>query len=675
MMKKYLIILATCLLIPALIHAQSLYKAQKLMDKYDYSQAIEILKKAIAKEKTRDEALPMLAECYRLQHDILNTKSTYAQVVALPEVKPEAFYYYAKALQGTGNYTKAREMFQKYAEKNPSDPKGSLYVSHCDSILGSWKGRTPEFEARIANNINTVQSDFGPVFYEGDLIFTSDYIKNPGEGKPYGWTGNGYLNIMKSEPEKAGDFWGSMGKATEFDSKFNQKYHDGPASFSDDGNSIYFTRAFRDKAKRNGIYKTELLKIFYATKNNGVWGEVKPFYLNSTTYSVGHPSISGDGKTLYFVSDMPGGQGGTDIWMCNLANDKMGPAVNLGPTVNTSENEMFPTIRDNGVLYFASDGHPGYGALDIFKTRNENGSWTTPENLYPPINSSFDDFAIAFLPGEKSGFFSSNRPEGVGNDDIYAFRIPEPPALISYISGAVKDKTNMQPIAGATVFVYNTATGNVKVLKTGADGMYRTLIDKPEEYIVKSMAPGYIADCTPFPKASMIPGTTSLAPRDLLLDKLVVNKTFRIENIYYNFDKYNIRKDAMPELDKLVTIMNENEIVVELGSHTDSRGSFEYNDKLSQRRAESVVKYIVGAGIDKNRITAKGYGERQLVNKCADGVPCTPEEQQANRRTEFKITSLIVPVANPDQFDPNIYFEGQDLFSKMLPPDFFNRCK
>jgi outer membrane protein OmpA-like peptidoglycan-associated protein len=189
------------------------------------------------------------------------------------------------------------------------------------------------------------------------------------------------------------------------------------------------------------------------------------------------------------------------------------------------------------------------------------------------------------------------------------------------------------------------------------------------------MAANYIADCSPLLSEAIKPDGTATMVRDLLLDKLIVNKTFKIDNIYYNFDKYNIRDDAKPELDKLVSIMNENEINVEIGSHTDCRGSFEYNDKLSQKRAESVVKYIISAGIDENRITAKGYGERQLVNKCADNVPCTPEEHQANRRTEFKITSLVVPVANPDQFDPGIYFEGQELYSKMLPPDFFNRCK
>jgi len=653
---------------------QSIYKAQKQMDKYNYADAIEILKKTSEKEKTHSASIPMLAECYQMQHDILNTKSTYAEAVTLPDAKAETFYYYAKALQATGDYEKAREMFQKYAEKNPSDPKGSLYVAHCDSVLGPWKNITSGFEVKPVDKINTIQSEFGPAFYNGELIFASDFNDNEGGGKQYGWTGHGYLNFMKSKPEINDDFWGNMEPATAFDSKFNQPYHDGPATFSSDGNSIYFTRSFIGKAKREGIYKTNLLKIYYATKINGQWSEIMAFYLNSKDYSVGHPSLSTDGQTLYFVSDMPGGLGGTDIWMCKREGETWGPAKNLGKTINTSESEMFPTITNDGILYFASDGQPGYGSFDIFKTKNENGEWTTPVNLHSPINGSFDDFAIAFFSGETNGFFSSNRPGGMGSDDIYAFRVAVP-VLPTFISGFVKDKITMQPIAGATVFLYNPSSGSVKVAKTGIDGMYKVMVDKPEEYVVKAMKSHYIADCMLFPLASISTGNINIAPRDLLLDKLTISKTFKIDNIYYNFDKYNIREDAKPELDKLVRIMNENPVNVELGSHTDSRGSSAYNDKLSQKRAESVVKYITNNGIDKSRITAQGYGEQQLVNKCAEGVPCTIAEHQANRRTEFKVTNVTVPADSPDQFNAENYFEGQDLNSKMLPTDFFMNCK
>jgi outer membrane protein OmpA-like peptidoglycan-associated protein/tetratricopeptide (TPR) repeat protein len=675
-MKRLILFLTIGTLFQVLMSCQPVYKAQKQMGKYNYSGAVVTLKKAVDKSKTHDAALPLLADCYRLQHDILNAKAAYAKAVAIPGAKPETFFYYAQALQSTGDYTKAREMYAKYSKMNPSDSRGSLYAAHCDSVLGPWKGKKPAYEVKLANSISTDQSDFGPAFYDGQLVFASDFTSIAGEGKKYGWTGRGYLNLMKSEPVTAGDFWGDMKKTSEFESKFNQPYHDGPATFSTDGNTIYFTRSFFGKAKRKGIYKTNLLKIYYSTKTDGTWGEIMPFYLNSKDYSVGHPALSADGQTLYFVSDMPGGLGGTDIWMCKREGEKWGPPSNLGKTVNTSENEMFPSMRSDGVLYFASNGHPGYGALDIFKTKNENGTWTAPENLYAPINASFDDFAIAFAPGDKNGFFSSNRPEGVGSDDIYAFRVAEPvPVLPAYITGLVKDKTTMLPLAGATVFLYDPSTGNVKALKTDANGMFIAVVDKPSDYIVKAMMSDYIADCSPFTIAEVKTGTTTSAPRDLLLDKLTVNKTFSIQNIYYDFDKSNIREDAKPELDKLVLFMNENPVNVIFGSHTDCRGSAAYNEKLSQKRADAAVKYIVSKGIEKSRVTAKGYGEQQLTNKCADGIACSSAEHQANRRTEFKVTGITVSVSVPDQFDPAKYTEGQELNVKLLPQDFFGKCK
>jgi len=661
------------MMLPALMSCQSLYKAQKQMDKYEYAKAIDILKKASDNDKKRDKAIPMLAECYRMQHDIENSKETYAKAVNLPGAKPETFYYYAKALQATGDYEKAREMFQIYSMKKPSDPRGPLNVSYCDSVLGPWKILDPKFEVKTVNNINTKESEFGPAIYNGDLVYASDFSNSPAEGKKYGWTGRGYLNIMKSTPDTKGDFWGSMGAPSQFDTKFNQEYHDGPATFGDGGNSIYFTRSFFGKAKREGIYKTNELKIFYADKNNDSWGEVKPFFLNSKDYSVGHPALSADGQTLYFASDMPGGKGGTDIWMCKREGENWAQPVNLGMPVNTKENEMFPTILANDTLYFSSEGHPGYGALDIFRTSKVNGTWSTPVNMLQPINSSYDDFAIAFALGSKIGFFSSNRTGGVGTDDIYAFRNIEPP-LPAYITGLVKDKITMQPIAGANVFLYNPLTGKVKVLKTGPDGMYKSVVDKPADYVVKAMMPDFIADCSPFPLAVVKPGTTAKAPRDLFLDKLTLNKTFKIENIYYDFDKYNIREEANPELDKLVQILKENIINVELGSHTDSRGSVAYNDRLSQQRAESVVKYIVKAGINTSKIEAHAYGEHQLINKCADGVKCNAAEHQANRRTEFKVTGSS-PVVNTEQFDPAKYNEGDEIDLKLLPAGFFSKCK
>lgn len=673
-MNRIIVAFLLILSISASSLAQSINKAQKQMDKFNYSRAAEILRRAVEDEKLKPEALPLLAECYRQQRDLVKSRAAYAQVVALPNVEPTAFFYYAQALQATGEYGKAREMYLKFAEKEPNDKRGKLFASHCDSVLTAWQTKKSGYEIQAVENINTSQSDFGPVFYDGGVVFTSDRSSQTGEGKQYGWTGNGYLNILESKPNTGLGYWGEMEAPTEFGERINQEYHDGPATFTADGNTIYITRSFFGKAKREGNAKTNQLKIYSATKANGKWTELKPFFLNSTEFSVGHPSISTDGSRLYFVSDMHGGFGGTDIWMCKAENKGWSQPENLGPVINTAGNEMFPVIQADGSLYFSSEGHAGYGALDIFKSTNQNGIWSTPENLYTPINSSFDDFALAFNQSADGGLFSTNRPGGPGNDDIYAFRKPAKTEPI-YITGFVKDKTTQLPVQDATVFLLNPATGLVKVLKTNAEGMYQTRIDKPQTYVVKAMKPDFIADCSPIPLALFKAGITSVSARDLLLDKLIINKTFRIENIYYNFDRYNIRKDAKPELDKLVSIMNENPINVELGSHTDSRGSDSYNLKLSQKRAASVVKYIISAGIDESRITAKGYGETMLTNNCGNGVPCSATEHQANRRTEFKVTALQVVMQDSYQFDAEGFSEGQELFSKFLPIDFFNNCK
>ena len=716
--------------------AQSTSDARKQMDKFNYSLAVQMLNKAIAVEETRNEAIPMLAECYRLQRDIFKAREAYSIAIGLPMADPISYFYYAQALQSTGDYEKARDMFKKYSEKVPSDPRGLQYMAYCDSVLGPWSrireqrdvkntnlmniefrnasvdkmgiggvllvdslqsGSNPKsepksyakntgfsystnaqmltlpyYEIKLVSNINTTASDFGAAFNMGGLVFTSDYTE-PDNKNLYGWTGRGFLDIMKAFPKTANDFFGDMNKPEKFNKKINQKYHDGPTAFSPDGKSVYFTRSYYGKAIRVDGTKTNMLKIFYAAKSDSVWDNAEPFFLNSLDYSVGHPSLSSDGKTMYFVSDMPGGEGGTDIYACNRNGDKWDPPTNLGLVINSKENEMFPTIYADTVLYFASSGHPGYGGLDIFESKMQNGKWTNPVNIQPPINSPFDDFAFAFAPGAKNGFFSSDRPNGIGSDDIYAFRLVYPEVNPTYITGLVKDKTTMEPLAGATVFLYNPKTGFVRVLKTEVGGVYKAAIEESSEYLVKAMKSNYISDCTPFPIASLLSGTTFTAPRDLLLDKLVINKTFRIDNIYYDFDKYNIREDAKPELDKLVRIMKENPINVELASHTDSRGSFAYNDKLSQRRAESAVNYIVANNIDKNRITAKGYGEYQLVNKCSDGVACTKEEHQANRRTEFKSTSIAI-IDSVSQYDLDEFIEGDHLPVDSLGLGFFDNC-
>jgi len=660
-------------------------KAKKEMNFFNYSEAVLILQKTIHKNdpKTINEATLLIAECYRKQNDMLNAKAWYERVLVSRNTDPMNFYYYGQALRATGEYQKAKIIFLHYDSITSKDKLGKIYASFCDSAM-TWQSHPPAYEIKNASALNSKQSDFGPAFYDNGVIYTSDRVLSRMDDKKYGWTGNSFLHLFCADPLYLDDYFNDFNAPKLAPEMLNQGYHDGPATFNKAFTEIYLNRTFihRDKGRKdNKSIRTHLLKIFYATRKNGKWGKLKPFFLNNDEYSIGHPALSPDRKTLYFVSDMKGGGGGTDIYSCTLEGGKWSNPTNLGAVINTFGNEMFPFIADNGDLYFASDGHPGFGGLDLFVSKMADGKWSTPKNLGLPINSSYDDFGLAEYKNTGKGLFCSNRPNGKGADDLYCFNHipgeqPKPPVVTpspDFVSGCVKDKTTLEPIPGATVFLLDNDSGKVLILKTNSNGCFKTPVKKGTHYLVKAMQNGYIADCLPFTFDIAITQTDLSIPRDLLLDKLAVNRKFKLENIYYDFDKWNIRKDAEPSLNNLVRIMKENAITVELGSHTDCRGSDEYNLRLSQHRAESAVQYIVSAGIDPSRIKAHGYGETQLVNKCRNGVPCTEPEHQANRRTEFKVLSSYEDKTN-DTFNPEKFREGDIIDSRFLPDGFFSNC-
>jgi tetratricopeptide (TPR) repeat protein len=419
-MKKSLLVYSAILLVLSNLNAQPIQCAQKKMKLYDYTSAIKILGKAVVTTEYHDSAIPLLAECYRLQHDQVNAERWYRLAIELPGALPEWYYYDAQALRSKGEYAKSREMFLVYADLQPEDPRGKMYATFCDSVLGSWKYKSPAFDIKTVENINSPESDFGPAFYLGQLVFASERNLNMDENK-YGWRGKGYVDIVNTSPNVPNEFWGEMKSAKLFNGKFNKSYHDGPAVFAGK-NIVYFTRTYIDRKKKKENILTNRLEIYYATFEDGKWGPLQPFFLNSSDYSVGYPTLSADGKTLVFVSDMPNGNGGTDLWICRQKGGKWSSPKNLGPDFNTPGNEIFPSIQPDGSLMFSSDGLPGYGSQDIFASKLSNGQWLKPENVGIPINSSFDDFGINYAPNDNGGFFSSNRPGGVGSDDIYAFR-------------------------------------------------------------------------------------------------------------------------------------------------------------------------------------------------------------------------------------------------------------
>jgi outer membrane protein OmpA-like peptidoglycan-associated protein/tetratricopeptide (TPR) repeat protein len=713
MKKIFLFILISIVAFVPMSHAQ-LSKADKLFRLYCYAEAIPYYMKVVDKDRDPEriaKATTRLADCYRLINDIDEANEWYAKALTLGQVDPINYFYYGITLQSKGDYVNAKAAFLKYSELIPGDIRGSIYASACD-LPEKWDNLPPAFETKNIGSINTKWSEFGPSYYKDGVVITSDRKVNTIDQGTYGWTNSSYLDMYLAKPANSENPLSEMKEVNPFSKNLNQPYHDGPASFSTDFNTIYLTRTYKDRTQTRDHIQNHLLKIFYAQTNGTSWSDEIPFSLNSKDYSVTHPSLSPDGSLIYFSSDMPGGFGASDIWYCTWENDKWSAPINLGDQINTFGNEVFPFIMNDSTLYFASNGLQGYGGLDIFLSEKKDGIWQTPKNLKKPINSSYDDFSLIMDSTNQHGYFSSNRPGGKGSDDIYAFKRvsikkyknaedsiaataklnggvnltegnnpagADNPTGVNisgqkqepfFVSGYVKDKNSLTPAVGATVCLLNTKTGIVKVLHTNTDGFYKTTVDKNGSYLIKAILQNYISDCLSIPTATSDTATRINAPHDLLLNKLEINKAIKLNIIYYDFDKWDIRPDAAIELDKLVKIMKENPISIELASHTDSRGSDRYNMKLTQKRAESVVQYIINKGIEPSRIKAKGYGESRLTNRCTDGVPCSEEEHQANRRTEFTVTEFNAPSAMT-RFDVSKLNAGDEISVSMLDKDFF----
>jgi outer membrane protein OmpA-like peptidoglycan-associated protein len=670
LMKSKYIILIIAILIGTVnqIDGQSVKKADKRVTFYEYAVAVPILEKIIEKNgEGKEEAMIMLADCYRSMNNEQKATELYAQIIEFDSIDPINHYYYGQALRTLGKYAEAKEQFMLYAELVPDDPRGALFVDYSEEIQ-SWLKKSNKNEVHHLKSVNTENSEFSPIIYGDGIVFSSDRDWKKYLNPTYEWTGEPYLNFFYAKADTTAPAYNpSYFDADGFSNKLNDTYHDGTAVFNSTGTVIYLTRTEKEKVPRDddGLV-TNKLKLFRSELKDGKWSKPEPLSLNNDAYSTGHPALSPNDSLLYFVSDMPGGIGGTDIYVSEWTENGWGDPKNLGATINTIENEMFPFVHEDGTLYFASAGHMGYGGLDIFKSCQENGEWTVPANMMAPMNSSYDDFGLTFMPGMSIGLFSSDRPGGAGRDDIYAFE-----SLVK-VKGKVlgcEDKgIECLPLENATLFILNKKTNKVTVLKTDGTGYYEMEVSPRTEYAIKATKDGYFSDGT-----SIKIQNNYFPVRDLMLEKHKEGKVFTVDNIYYDFDKWFIREDAEPALNNLVRIMQENPITVELSSYTDCRGSDAYNMKLSQKRAQAAVDYIIEHGVDADRITAKGYGESMPVNGCVDGVKCTEEEYQANRRTEFKIIS-VTPEPPPREIDESKYLNGDVYEKSVFSHDFFEGC-
>lgn len=635
-------------------HAQADRKtADRLYDELAFAEATEIYKKLLDKKEPNLEMVQRIAHGYRLMNNSKEAEFWYAQVLTFPGAASLNLYFLAEAARRNGNYAKAKQLYLQYGSQIKTEAVRSKQLADACDLAVQWAENPKPIELK-KEAFNSENSDFSPVFFQNGLVITSDRPakEKNAETELYAWNGKPYLQLYTLTKDNSKN-WGAPVPMPE---TLNNQYHNATATFSKDGNTVFFTRTNKERYKKSKINtdptswasyenKSKMvsrLEIFISDFKNGTWSAPRPFQYNKPReYSVGHPALSADGQVLYFASDMPGSLGETDIFYSLKQRDgSWGKPVNCGPQINTTRKECFPTLTAEGVLHFSSDGHLGMGGLDLFSAEGSKETWKRVTNLQAPLNSGNDDFGIIFEANGEEGFLSSNRQSDNGTDNIYSFKPYRVPCNLEGIvveQGVAKaDSKPGKPLSGVKIKLYHPRDTTAQVAVSNAEGKFSFPIEAGIKYTIKGIKEGYLtksADITPDCKS-----VVDMIKMQMTLHKNVVNNSYIVENIYYDLDKSEIRPDAALELNKLVVMLKDNpKVKIELSSHTDSRQGNSYNQMLSQLRAESAVKYIISQGIEPERIKAKGYGETRLLNRCGNNVKCTEEEHQRNRRTEFKI--------------------------------------
>lgn len=614
----------------------------------EYFDAIDQFKDAYSKTKkadknTRTELVFMIAECYRLINDPKNAETWYKLAVKSSFSRPDAQFWLAESIKKNGKHQQAIDEFKKYKQIAPSDARADQEIRSCELAL-EWIRNPEAYKVEDLRDINSKESDFSPAYGRDDfgLIYFTSSRDDAAGTQTHGATGQSYTDIFESRMDKKSK-WSTPVPVQEINSEFE----DGTPSFSSDYKEIYFTRCEAGKRERKGCV------IMLSKKSGDTWSEPKNIGILPDSVVAAHPSISSDGSILYFVSDIAGGSGKKDIWkVTRSGSGAWSKPENLGPDINTPGDELFPNERSDGTLYFASDGLIGMGGLDIFRAKPQpDGSWTV-QNMKPPINSFADDFGITFEGENERGIFSSTR-KGRGNDDLYLFELP--PLKFS-VTGLVKDEKTGAPVTGSLVELI-ASDGNSLQSETGAGGDFKFALKADVDYIMVASKRGYLKgkdkETTKGQEKS----------REFMVTILLtpIDNPIELPNILYDFGKWELRPESMVSLDKLVeTLIDNPNVTIELMSHTDSRDTEQYNQDLSQKRAQVVVQYIIEKGIEAERLSAKGYGEstpkvvdaiiaaqnpflrsgatltEQLINSLS-----TDEQKeiahQINRRTEFRV--------------------------------------
>jgi len=594
--------------------------ADKLYARYEYVDAAKAYLKLVENGKQDPYVYKQLADTYFNMFNTEEAAKWYAKATETQQ-DSETYYRYAQMLKANGKYEEANKQMQKFAAAAPNDQRAKAFKenpNYVPKLLDKSK-----FYNVNSSDISSDKSDFGAVLYDNSVYFAS--ARN-GARKNYGWTDEPFLDIYRADYNADG----TITNATTV-TEINTRWHDGPASITGDGNTIYYTsESYNEKVSekdKKANAKFSQVYLYKATKNGDKWGSITPLPFNDKTYSTSNASISRDGKTLYFASNRPGSLGGADIWKVAVNEDgTYGEPQNLGNKVNTEGNENFPFIADdNKTLFFASNGKPGLGGLDIFQVDLNSGAEAT--NLGKPVNTEKDDFAFTFNSVKGAGFLSSNRN---GNDDIFAVS----PICGVDVTTIVTDAKTGAILANAKVAIVDEKRNTIATEMSNDKGEVKYRVECDKAYVIQASKDGYEGNTFAVAKSKGPEAKVSAALQPI--DVIVTETEIVLKPIFFEFNKSNITQDGAFELDKLVQVMKNNDKIVILAkSHTDNRGSDKYNLALSDRRAKSTVQYIVSKGIDAGRISGKGMGELEPKVDC--GKDCTEEQHAQNRRAEFLI--------------------------------------
>ncbi|WP_281238129.1 OmpA family protein [Flavobacterium praedii] len=618
-------------------------KADVNYDRYAYVDAIVNYEKVAAKGYQDEKMFQKLGNAYYFKAELPQASKWYEQLFTLyPNQEAEYYYRYSQTLKSTGDYKKSDQMLEQFNLKSGNDKRGILFKEN-KNYLEEIKANSGRFQV-VDAGVNSAFSDYGSSFLGDKLVFASARDTGGVSKKVFKWTNKSFTNLYASEMKPDGE----MGIPERFVRTINSKFNESTPIFTQDGKTMYFTRNNYLEGKRGrDSSKNTLLKLYKATLDTeGEWSNVTELPFNSNEYSVAHPALSQDEKTLYFASDMPGTLGQSDLFRVKINQDgTYGTAENLGPEINTEGRETFPFVSEENELFFASDGRPGLGGLDIFVARKEvDDSFYGIQNVGEPINSNQDDFAF-LINKKRNGFFTSNREGGKGYDDIYRFVEYKKLICDQVLSGLITDQETKEIVSNAKMSLFDSNFKPLQVAQTDAQGRYSFAVDCSKTYYVRAEKEDYQTKEGSVRSKSFSGSKDYSMELERRIKPITVGtdlaKTLDIPMIYFDLDKSYIRKDASYELAKVLTVMQQYPAMkIEVRSHTDSRQTAAYNEKLSDRRAKATVAWLVKNGINSARLIGKGYGESQLVNPCSDGVKCSEEEHQANRRSEFIIVSM-----------------------------------